>query len=145
MSIKWHASIGDKSKDFKRWNLMWIDMNLSKYLLNRFDKRRSKLISTYSISMHICSQSCPILCDPTDCNPRLLSPLDSPGKNTGEVCCFLLQEIFPTWGLKLCLLHPLCLQEESFPLSDLGSPICISLFTIFISIFFFFFKFSLEE
>ena len=36
---------------------------------------------------------------------RLLCLWDSPGKNT-EVCCrFLLQRIFPTQGLNLCLLH----------------------------------------
>ena len=28
---------------------------------------------------------------------RLLCPWDSPGKNTGVGCCFLLQGIFPTW------------------------------------------------
>ena len=90
---------------------MWIDMNLSKYLLNRFDKRGFKLINTYKydISMCVSAQSCPILCHPVDCNPRLLSLLDSPGKNTGEVCRFLLQEIFPTQGLKLCPLPLLCL------------------------------------
>ena len=33
-------------------------------------------------------QSCPILCDPTT---RLLCPWDSPGKNTGVGCHFLLQ------------------------------------------------------
>ena len=30
---------------------------------------------------------------------------DSPGKNTGVSCDALLQEIFPTQGLNLCLLH----------------------------------------
>ena len=30
---------------------------------------------------------------------RLLCPWDSPGKNTGVGCHFLLQEIFLTWGL----------------------------------------------
>ena len=37
-------------------------------------------------------QSCPTLCDPRDCSPaRLPHPWDSPGKNTGEGCHFLLQ------------------------------------------------------
>ena len=39
---------------------------------------------------------------------RLLCPWDSPGKNTGAGCHFLLQGIFPTQGLNprlLCLLH----------------------------------------
>ena len=34
-------------------------------------------------------QSCPTLCDPID--PRLCRPWDSPGKNTGVGCHFLLQ------------------------------------------------------
>ena len=44
------------------------------------------------------------LCDPMDCSPpRLLSPWNSPGKNTGVGCHFLLQGIFPTQGSNLCL------------------------------------------
>ena len=35
---------------------------------------------------------------------RLLCPCDFPVKNTGLGCHFLLQGIFPTQGLKLCLL-----------------------------------------
>ena len=36
---------------------------------------------------------------------RLLCPWDSPGKNTGVGCHFLLQGIFLTQGSNLCLLH----------------------------------------
>ena len=38
------------------------------------------------------TQSCPTLCDPTDCSlPRLLRPWDFPGKSTGVGChCLLL-------------------------------------------------------
>ena len=36
---------------------------------------------------------------------RLLCPWDSPGKNTGVGCHFLLQGIFLTQGLNPCLLH----------------------------------------
>ena len=37
-------------------------------------------------------QSCPTLCDPIDGSPpRLPGPWDSPGKNTGVGCHFLLQ------------------------------------------------------
>ena len=37
-------------------------------------------------------QSCPTLCDPIDGSPpRLPCPRDSPGKNTGVGCHFLLQ------------------------------------------------------
>ena len=41
-------------------------------------------------------QSCPTLCDPMDhCLPASSGPWDSPGKNTGVGCHFLLQGIFP--------------------------------------------------
>ena len=36
---------------------------------------------------------------------RLLSPWDSPGKNTGVGCRSLLQGIFPSQELNLCLLR----------------------------------------
>ena len=36
-------------------------------------------------------QSCPTLCDPTDGSPPGSHPWDSPGKNTGVGCHFLLQ------------------------------------------------------
>ena len=47
-----------------------------------------------------------------------LCPWDSPGKNTGVGCHFLLQGIFPTQGLNLCLLH---WQKVSLPLSHQGN------------------------
>ena len=52
--------------------------------------------------------------------PRLLSSWDFPGKNIGVSCHFLLQGIFPTQGLDMCLLH--CRQilyhwaTQDFPL-----------------------------
>ena len=36
-------------------------------------------------------QSCPTLCDPIDSSPPGSRPWDSPGKNTGVGCHFLLQ------------------------------------------------------
>ena len=48
---------------------------------------------------------------------RLLSPWDSPGRNTGVGCHALLQGIFPTQGSNahlLCLLH---WQVDSLPLA----------------------------
>ena len=38
-------------------------------------------------------QSCPTLCDPVDGSPLLRRPWDSPGKNTGVGCHFLLQRM----------------------------------------------------
>ena len=52
---------------------------------------------------------------------RLLCPWNFPGKNTGVVCHFIFQGIFPTQGSNprlLCLLH---WQVDSLPLRHQGS------------------------
>ena len=50
-------------------------------------------------------QLCPALCDCMDCNPPGSSVHGIlPGKKTGGGCHFLLQGIFQTQGLNLCLL-----------------------------------------
>ena len=50
---------------------------------------------------------------------KLLHPWDFLGKSTGVGCHFLLQGIFLTQGLNLCLLH--C-RQTLYHLSHLGSP-----------------------
>ena len=50
---------------------------------------------------------------------RLFLPWNFLGKNTGVGCCFLLQEIFPTQGSNLCLLH---WQADSLLLAQPGKP-----------------------
>ena len=65
------------------------------------------------------TQSCPRL-SVTLWTFRLPCPWDSPGKNTGVCCHFLLQGIFPTQGLNPGLLH--CRQILSH-LSHQGSPV----------------------
>ena len=57
---------------------------------------------------------------------RLLCPWDSPGKNTGVGCHFLLQGIFLTQGSNPSLLCLLCWQADSLPLSHLGSSRCLA-------------------
>ena len=52
---------------------------------------------------------------------RPLCPWDSPGKNTGVGCHFLLQGIFPTQGLNPRLLCLLLWQESSLPLAQMVS------------------------
>ena len=73
------------------------------------------------------AQSCPTLCALMNCSPpRLLCPGNSPSKNTGVGCHFLLQEIFATQRSNphlLCLLH---WQVDSFPLCHLRSP-CVGI------------------
>ena len=53
---------------------------------------------------------------------RLFCPWDSPGKNTGVGCHFLLQGIFLTHGLNPPLLCHLHWQASSLQLCCLGSP-----------------------
>ena len=66
--------------------------------------------------------SCVQSLEPYELQPaRLLCPWDSPGKNRGVGCHFLLQETFATQGSNsylLCLLH--C-QVGSLPQSHLGN------------------------
>ena len=59
----------------------------------------------YTVVVVLVTQSCPTLCDPTDCSPPGSSVHgDSPGKNTGVGCHSLLQGICPTQGSSLHLL-----------------------------------------
>ena len=57
---------------------------------------------------------------------RQSCPWDSPGRNTGVGCHFLLQGIFPTQGLNLCLLR---WQADSLPLGHLGRTVHVAPFT----------------
>ena len=67
------------------------------------------------------AQSCPTLCDSMDYSPPGSSAHGIfPGKNTGVGCHFLLQEIFPTQGLNLGLLH--C-RQTLYHLSHQGNPV----------------------
>jgi len=67
------------------------------------------------------AQLCPTLLQPHGLWPtRLLCPWDSPGKNTGVGCHFLLQGMFPTQGSNPGLLH--C-RQSLYCLSHQGSPV----------------------
>ena len=80
---------------------------------------RNKLLSYKCIP--VCAKSLQswlsaTLC--TDCSlPGSSVYGNSPGKNTGEGCQVLLQGIFPTQGLNLCLLYLLPWQADSLPLA----------------------------
>ena len=63
------------------------------------------------------AQSCPTFCDPTP--TKLLSSWNSPGKNTGVGCRFLLQGIFLIQGIKP---GSPALQADSLPSEPLGKP-----------------------
>ena len=72
------------------------------------------------------AQLCLTLSDLVVCSPptSLLCPWIYPGKSTGVGCHFLLQEISPTEGWSLSLLH---WQGDSLPLCHLGSPLAKNL------------------
>ena len=100
------------------------------FLVKQFPQTRRGLLfylgwNPHSTLMPLCSvsQACLTLRDSMDCSPRLLFPWDSPGKNTGEGCHFLLQGICPTQGLTPCLLYLLHWQAGSLPLHHPGSPL----------------------
>ena len=57
----------------------------------------------------------------------LLCPQDSPGKNIGVGCHFLLKGIFPTQISNLHLLSLLHWQVDSLPLIHLGNPQIVTL------------------
>ena len=71
----------------------------------------------------ICVFSCSVVSDSLQPHvlwpARLLCPWDSPGKNTGVGCHFLLQGIFWTQGSNPCFLH---LQAGFFTTEPLGKP-----------------------
>ena len=50
-------------------------------------------------SCELVAQLYPAVCDPMDCSPPGSSVWNSPGKNTGVGCHFLLQRIFLTQEL----------------------------------------------
>ena len=72
------------------------------------------------------AKSCPTLWEPLTARTlgkltaRLLCTWDFPGKDTGVGCHFLLQGIFLTQGLNLCLLH--C-QADSLLMSHQRGPL----------------------
>ena len=91
------------------------------WMNHKLESRLSGEISTTS-DMQICccfSVTKPCLCYPVDLEPtRLLCLWDFPGRNTGVGYQTLLQGIFPTQGLKPCLLCLLHWQADSLPLAS---------------------------
>ena len=74
----------------------------------------------YVVFVFLVAKSCRTLLRPHGLQPtRLLLSIGFPGKNTGVVCHFLLQGIFPSQGSNWHLLH---WQKDSLPLSYQGSP-----------------------
>ena len=51
-----------------------------------------KILIYVKFAVCVVAPSCLTLCDPLDCSPPDSCPWDSPGKNTGVSCHFLLQK-----------------------------------------------------
>ena len=102
-------------------------------MLNAPLGRSSQLLLPYlennDTNVHVCSVVSNSLQLHGEWPARLLCPWDSPDKNTGVGCHFLLQGIFLTQGSNLCLLHLLHWQGDSLPLHHMGSPWIITVFT----------------
>ena len=84
--------------------------------------------ASYSQCSGLVAQSCLTLCDPRDWPTRCLCPWDSPGKNTGVGCRFLLQGIFPAQGLNPGLLQCrqiiCCLSHQGSPPTSIQTGNC---------------------
>ena len=75
------------------------------------------------VSVYLVTESCLTLLDSMDCSlPGSSVHGDSPGRNAGVDCPFLLHGIFLTQGSDLQLFHLLPWQADPSPLSHLGSP-----------------------
>ena len=98
----WHATVHGVAKSWT-WLTNRTDLNPFSYWLDIF-------IVSESVSCSVMSNSLPTM---------LLCPWNSPGRNTGVGCHFLLQGIFPTQGSNLGLLH--C-RQILYYLSHKGSP-----------------------
>ena len=85
------------------------------YWSSSSSKCRSWALS-HIVSFVIYSLSCVwLFVTPWTVIHRLLCPWNSPGRNTGVVCHFLLQGIFPTQGLNPGLLHCMWLLTAEAP------------------------------
>ena len=112
----------------KLWNMYTIEYCSADLCNNTYEsqtwcieQRRCMQKSTYCMIVWWVSQSCPTLCNPTDCSLLGISSVhgDSSSKNIGVGCHALLQGIFPAQGLNPGL--PIC-RRIRYSLSHQGSP-----------------------
>ena len=87
------------------------------------DSRGDSLFSGAAAAAAKSRQSCPTLCDPIDSSPPRLPHLwDSPGKNTGVGCHFLLQCMKVKSESEVAQLCPTLRDPMDY--SPLGSSVC---------------------
>ena len=70
------------------WRLWWTEKQTEVHLDDRISCNARKKWAAAAAEL---LQSCPTLCNPIDGSPPGSCPWDSPGKNTGVGCHFLLQ------------------------------------------------------
>ena len=77
---------------FSRYSFKTCCLHIVKCSVNYFMSTSfvSDAVATAAAAAAKSLQSCPTLCDPIDGSPRGSHPWDSPGKNTGVGCHFLL-------------------------------------------------------
>ena len=107
----WRAPVQGVSKSWTRLS-DWTELNWTVRTLNP-SEAKGCILSHSVVSLSLW----PYGLQPT----RLLCPWNFPGKNTGVLCYFLLQGVFPTQGLNPLLLH-LYWQADSLILSQPGKP-----------------------
>ena len=78
---------------------------------------------TSCLSLCVCAQSCPTLCDPMDCSPPAPLFMEFSRQEYWSRLPFPLQGIFPTQGLNRRLLHLLHWLVDSLPLAPPGKPL----------------------
>ena len=87
-----------------RWLTYWCTMSM--LMLTEVNTVVGLVLTQPGSILNALLFSCPVVHWPHGLQPaRLLCPLDSPGKNPGMGCHFLLQGIFPTKELNPSLLH----------------------------------------
>ena len=130
----WWGEPGLLTHQLSRWGAPWEEMEVvsgSQFtwdLRIHFMLRASEVKDHSFVFIHVCAAlclvaqffACPVFCDSTDCSPPGSSVHgDSPGKNTGVACHFLLHGTFPIQGLKPGLPHG---RQNLYCLSHQGSP-----------------------
>ena len=89
----WTSPPGSSVHGIVRARLLeWIAISSSRRYLLHLKKKKKKRGGDFVAAAAKSLQSCPTLCDPIDGSPPgSPHPWDSPGKNTGVGCHFLLQ------------------------------------------------------
>ena len=105
-------------------NYHYLTCNIHLYKLNLVASLKKIVQTVTSIILVTAAaaksrQSCPTLCDPIDSSPPGSRPWDSPGKNTGVGCRFLLQCMKVKSESEVAQLCPtLCVPMDCSPLGS---------------------------